>query len=41
MKNRIAIETKILTDADAVAQEAAKVIAAEARGPRWPHVAAS
>lgn len=31
MKNRIAIETKILTDADAVAQEAAKVIAAEAR----------
>ena len=31
MKNRIAIETKILPDADAVAKEAAKVIAAEAR----------
>lgn len=31
MKNRIAIETKILPDADAVAQGAAKVIAAEAR----------
>jgi 6-phosphogluconolactonase len=31
MKNQIAIETKILPDADAVAKEAAKVIAAEAR----------
>ena len=31
MKNQIAVETKILPDADAVAKEAAKVIAAEAR----------
>ena len=31
MKNQVTIETKILPDADAVAKEAAKVIAAEAR----------
>ena len=32
MKTQIAIETQIFADADAVAKEAAKVIAAEARG---------